>query len=401
MKNRIVITGMGAVTPIGIGVTQFWNNLLDGQCGIAPITSIDTSALPVHAAAQVSAFNASDYLPGRLCTDLERFMQFAYIAANEALLQSGLQPDARCGIVMGTALAGLTQIGQAQAEQSLTGKSVGPRFMTKIMGNIAAAQFAIDHNITGPSLTVSTACSSGGDAITTAALLLISGAADAVLVMGGESTVNPLFLQSLGRAGALSRSGSSRPFDAARDGFVTGEGGGALVLETQAHAEARGAEILARLLGWGNNTDAYHVVTPHPDGSGAAACIRLALAQAGLTPEEIGYVNAHGTATKKGDLAESKAIAAVFGTHHVPVSSTKGATGHMMGAGGITECIACIQAIRTGILPPTLQFQQQDPDSAPLNIIGLTPSVCKISAAMSNALGFGGQNSSIILGHYA
>ena len=400
MEREIVITGMGAVTPVGIGVAEFWNGLLAGRCGIGPVTSFDTSALQVHAAAQVADFDAAALLPGRLATDLDRFMQFAYVAANEALAMSGLVPDDRCGIVMGTALAGLTCIGQTQEAASLAHKPVGPRFMTKIMGNIAAAQFAIDHKITGPSLTVSTACSSGGDAITTAALLLQSGAADAIVCMGGESTVNPLFFQSLGRAGALSRSGRSAPFDASRDGFVTGEGGGALILETRARAEARGAESLARLLGWGNNTDAFHVVSPHPEGAGAAACMRLALQQAGLAPTDIGYVNAHGTATIKGDLAETKAIAQVFGSYTVPVSSTKGATGHMMGAGGITECIACIQAIRTGVLPPTLHFTAQDEASQPLSIVGPTPLQREINAAMSNALGFGGQNSSIIVGRY-
>ena len=274
-----------------------------------------------------------------------------------------------------------------------------PKLLTKCMGNLAACQFSIMHQITGPSLTVSTACSSGGDAITMGTMLLRSGMADAVVVMAGEAAICPAFLQSLDKVGALSATGESRPFDVARNGFVAGEGGGALILETESAANVRGAKPLARLLGAANNTDAYHPVSPAPNGAGAAACIRLALADAGLTPEGIDYLNAHGTATVKGDIAEACAIRAVFGDLPVTVSSTKGATGHMMGAGGLTEVITCVQAIRTGLLPPSLGLTEQDPE-CPLHLTGPTAVQQPVHAAISNAMGFGGQNSCIVVGRY-
>jgi 3-oxoacyl-[acyl-carrier-protein] synthase II len=267
------------------------------------------------------------------------------------------------------------------------------------MSNIAAAQLSIAYGIMGPSFSLGTACSSGGDTITFAAMLLETGMADTVIAMAGDAALSALTIWSLFKTGALSRAGQSRPFDKSRDGFVIGEGGGALVLETEEHALRRGADIKAELCGCANNTDGYHPVAPRPDGSGAAECIRIALGQAGLRPEDIGYVNAHGTATVKGDAAETMAIKSVFGDYDLPVSSTKGATGHMMGAGGITEVIACINAIETGMLPPNLGFADKDAECA-LNIIQNSPINSQIDYAMSNALGFGGQNSSIIVGRY-
>ena len=400
MGEKLVITGMGAVTPVGIGVSGYWQGLVSGRCGIGPITRLDASALPVSRAAEVKDFHPRDVLPSRLCTDMDLFMQYAFAAAEEALGQSGLSPEGgRTGIVMGTALAGLQLIGDTQEARAVQGAHVGPRFLSKVMGNMAAAQFAIHHSITGPSLTLTTACSSGGDAVVTASMLLQSGMADAVVVMAGEAALSPLVIESLVRAGALSKTGESRPFDRGRDGFVIGEGGGALVLETAEHAKARGAEILAELLGFACNNDAYHPVSPEPEGRGASDCMRLALGRAGLEPRQIGYLNAHGTATLAGDSAEAKAIAAVFRGHMPYVSSTKGATGHMMGAGGLTELIACVQAVRTGILPPNLHFEQFD-EGVSLPLVANEALREPVSAAMTNALGFGGQNSCLIVGRY-
>jgi len=399
MTKRIVITGMGAVTPIGIGADQHWNGIIEGKCGIDKITRIDTENLPVKDAAEVKNFNPKDYLSARLADDLDLFMQFAYVAAEEAIKDSGLKADMRTGIVMGTALAGLTLIGQTQEELSLNNTHVSPRFISKIMGNIAASHFSINHGIKGPSLTVSTACSSGGDAITTATMLLESGAADAVLVMGGESQINPLFIHSLHKAGAISKKGESHPFGKNRDGFVIGEGGGAIILETLEHALERNADIKAEILACANNTDAYHPVTPHPEGAGASECMRIALERADLKPTDIGYLNAHGTATVKGDAAESKAVNRIFGDYRVPVSSTKGATGHMMGAGGITEVITCVKAISTGILPPNINYTEKD-EECELNLVANKAIHKDIDIAMSNSFGFGGQNSCIIIGRY-
>ncbi len=406
MKESIVITGMGAVTPLGLGVRAFWKGLVEGKSGIHAIHSFDSSDLAVQIAGEVKDFNPGDHMPIDLVRKTDPFMQFAYIAAEEALRDSKLtvEPE-NTGITMGTAMSGIATI--AYTQEALTGashKKVGPRFIPKILGNIAAAHIAITHNIQGPSLTVSTACASGGDAVSAAADCLRLGRAEVMLAVGAESVLCPLVVYSLANAKALSRNNedpahASRPFDAMRDGFVIGEGGGALVLETEAHAVRRGATIYARLMGCGNGCDAYHITAPQPEGVGAARCMELALKDAGLKPEQIGYINAHGTATPKGDAAETLAIKRVFGEHIPLVSSTKGATGHMMGAGGITELIACIQAIRTGLLSPTINLEHPDPD-CDLDYIPLQSREKKVDYAMSNAFGFGGQNSSVIVGRW-
>ena len=399
MENkRIFITGMGAVTPVGIGMQAYTENILSGACGIGELPGYEGLGLPVTRAAVIRDFNPRNYLPMRLVQDLAPFMQYAYISAEEAVRQSGIETgNSRTGIVMGSALNGINVIDEIGAQFALKGRQAGPKFLTRAMGNIAAAQFSINHGITGPSMTVSTACSSGGDAVTTAAMMIRSGMADAVVVLAGEAAICPTLIQSLTKTGALSRTGESRPFDQGRNGFVLGEGGGALVLESEDSVRSRGAVPAAELLGCANNTDAFNPVSPDPEGRGAAECMRLALASAGLGPEKIDYINAHGTATVMGDIAETKAIHAVFGKRPVPVSSTKGATGHMMGAGGITEIIACTAAIQTGMLPPNLGYSQPDPECG-LCIAAENGIRHKTDIAMSNAFGFGGQNSCVIVG---
>lgn len=434
MKDKIVITGMGAVTPVGVGADSYWENLTAGVCGIDRISSFDAGELAVQIAAEVTDFDPADYLPGKLIRETDAFTQYAFAAAKEALADAGvgkadiadadvadagatdggaggsslagISPD-RCGIVMGTAMAGIDTI--AATQEILTNavhKNVGPRFVPRILGNIAASQIAIAYGMTGPSYTLSTACASGGDAIGMSAMLLLSGEADMMLAAGADSTLCPLVIYSLANAQALSRENehpqaACRPFDASARGFVMGEGGGALILETESHAKARGARIYAELAGWANTNDAWHVTKPMDGGRQSAACMGKALAKAGMTPGEIGYVNAHGTGTLKGDAAEAQAMMDVFGAAcreaGPAISSTKAATGHMMGAGGITEAIACIKAIETGILPPTLNLH--DP-IADLDFVSETRTGLKINAAMSNAFGFGGQNSTIIFRRY-
>lgn len=402
---KIVITGMGAVTPVGIGLDTYWKNITSGKSGIERIKSFDPGELAVQIAGEIKDFSPGDYMPKDLIRKTDPFMQYAYISAGEALRMSGIEIEPeKTGIVMGTAMSGIATI--AYTQEALTGashKKVGPRFIPKILGNIAAANIAIEYNIQGPSFTVSTACSSGGDAINTAAMCISSGKAEVMLAVGAESVLCPLVIYSLANAKALSRnnenpSEASKPFDASRDGFVIGEGGGAILLETEEHALKRGAKIYGELLGCGNTCDAYHVTAPHPEGRGAAECMRIALKDAGITADKVGYVNAHGTATSKGDSVEIQAIKNVFGSHLPVVSSTKGATGHMMGAGGITEVITCVKAIETGIIPPTINLSQPDD-----NEIDFVPNKAKnisVEIAMSNAFGFGGQNSSIIVGKY-
>lgn len=407
-QTKLVITGMGAVTPIGVGVPAYWQALTAGKCGIGRITRFDASDLPVQIAAELKDFDPAAYMPKTLARTMDPFMQYAFVAAEEALGDSGLDiaaaPD-RIGIVMGTAMDGVTTVAGTQAAYD-AGKRVGPRFVPMTIGNIAAAQISIAHGITGPSMTLNTACSAGGDAIMTAAMLLRTGEADAVLAVGGESILCPIVVAGLSQAHALSRRNDDpeqacRPFDADRDGFVIGEGGGALILETEEHARARGAHIYAELAGYANTSDAHHVTAPHPEGAGAAACMRRALKRAGLQPSDIGYINAHGTSTGLGDIAETQAVKAVFGGRESapPVSSTKSMTGHLMGAGGITESIACILAIHDGILPPTLHLAHPDP-ACDLDYIPNEARKTRITAAMSNSLGFGGQNSSLIFTQY-
>lgn len=397
-EKTLVITGLGAVTPLGTGADKYWNNLIAGACGIGEIAGIDTADLPIHRAGEVRDFEARDYMPKPLMLDTALFARYAYAAASQAAEDSGLDTDSdRVAVVMGTALHGMEYLAKAQKDLDEGGREGDPKLMTKYMGNLAAAQFAIHRGIRGPSLTVGTACSSGGDAVTAAALLLISGMADAAVVMAGEAAICPQAILSLHRTRALSPTGESRPFSEDRSGFVLGEGGGAVVLETEEHAKKRLAPIRARLLGFANNTDAFHPVSPQPEGKQAAACMRLALRMAGLSPADIGYVNAHGTATPKGDLAEALAMHAVFGEDQPLVSSTKGATGHMMGAGGITELIACVLALETGLLPPNLGLTRQDP-ACDLRLVEPGRQEARISAAMTSAFGFGGQNSCLIVG---
>lgn len=407
-EEKLVITGMGAVTPVGIGVDSFYSRLIEGACGVSNITRFDASDYAVQIAAEVKDFHGEDFIPKKLLREMDLFMQYAYAAAEEALMDSGLEIEPqRTGIVMATAMSGIAGIADTQVQMmNSKNRNVSPRFIPKILGNVGAAQISIAKNIKGPSLTVSTACSSGGDAILNAALLLKAGMADAVVVVGGEASLCPVVLQGLTGARALSRrndapKAASRPFDTDRDGFVIGEGGGALILETESHAKRRGARIHAELAGCANNTDAYHVTAPGPEGEGAAECMRLAMEMACIAPDKIGYINAHGTSTKAGDIAETKAIHRVFGdaVQKLCVSSTKGATGHLMGAGGIVEAITCVKALQTGVLAPTLNLDTPD-EACDLDYIPKQARKKAVEYAMTNAFGFGGQNSSIILKKY-
>lgn len=426
VKKKIVITGMGAVTPIGSGVEEYWNRLIAGACGIDKIRQFDATDLAVRIAAEVHSFDLQKYMPKKMIHETDAFTQYAYVAAAEALAMAGKKDGERSGenarmsddpdrsvgiglpadpdqmgIVMGTAMAGVATT--AATQEILTNavhKNVGPRFVPRILGNIAAAQIAIAHGITGHSVTLSTACASGGDAVSAAAMLLQADEADAVLAVGAESILCPLVIYSLANAHTLSRMNddpqhSCRPFDAHRSGFVIGEGGGALVLETEENALARGATIYAELAGWANNNEAYHVIKPNPDGISSIKCMRKALLRAGLSPQDVDYINAHGTGTKLGDEAELNALGQLF--EGSAISSTKGATGHMMGAGGITEAIACIQAIREGIVPPTLNLEDCDSD---LDLVRGESHKMTVDTAMTNAFGFGGQNSSLIFRRY-
>lgn len=405
--TRLVITGMGAITPIGLGVHDYWQNLIAGACGIAPITRFDPTGLPVRIAAEVRDFDPSLHLPRQVAKASSPFMQFAYAAASEAIEQASLKPDApeRIGICMGTAMSGASEMAKGNQEYLQSAKCrVSPHLVPKEIGNMACAHLAINFGFRGPGFTLNTACSAGGDAVMTACLLILSGNADAIVAVGGESILCAPILSSLAQAKALSRRNdepkkASRPFDRQRDGFVIGEGGGALVIESEEHALKRKAPILAQISGWANTLDGYHITAPDPSGIGAASCMRAAMRCAGMEPGDIGYINAHGTSTLLGDKAETLALKSVFGDNAPPASSTKGATGHLMGAGGLTELIACVKVLETGILPPTLNLETPDPD-CDLDYVPNASRKKEVHAAMSNSLGFGGQNSSIIISRY-
>lgn len=408
MTQRLVITGMGAVTPVGNNVHSYWNSLLTGKCGVSHITRFDASKLPVKIAAEVRNFDASAILPHAVTKSSASFLLYALAAAEEAISDAGLN-DSNCkatGICMGTAMAGMDQIAQAGAsfKESASGR-ISPHLVPGTIPNMACSQLAISHGFNGPGLTLGTACSAGSDAIIAASMLILAGETDSVIVMGGESILSPAIVSSLAQARALSRRNdkpgqASRPFDKDRDGFVIGEGGGAIVLESEESAKKRNAKIHAELSGWANCLDSYHITAPDPTGAGAALCMHRALKKAGLRPEDIDYVNAHGTSTRLGDVAETLALKKVFGENAPPVSSTKGSTGHLMGAGGLTELIACIKSIQDGIVPPTLNHETPDPD-CDLDYVPEGARKLDVRYAMSNAIGFGGQNSSLIVARYA
>ncbi len=403
--KKLVITGMGAVTPIGIGVEEYWENLIAGKCGIGRIDRPEFEDVPAGFAGQVKDFNPKEHMSGKLSAQMDRFMQMAFVAAKEAIEDCGGAVDPyRTGVTVGTALNGFGTITETEkAYNKSQYKKVGPRFLPKALGNVCASQIAIAHDIHGPSMTLNTACASGGDAITLGATLIQAGMADMMIAIGAESALEPILIQSLVSAQALSMNKDNpqeacKPFDIARDGFVSGEGAGAIVIETEEHAKARNAKVYAVLSGWGNNTDAYHPVTPRPDGEGEILCMKQAIDIASIRPEQIGYINAHGTATVKGDICENEAVKEVFGNDtKVPISSTKAATGHMMGAGGVTEVITCIKVMNEGIIPATLNLKNRDP-KCDLNYVADNLKVENVEYAMSNAFGFGGQNSSIIVG---
>jgi 3-oxoacyl-[acyl-carrier-protein] synthase II len=408
-QQRIVVTGMGAVTPLGIGVSSYWENLLSGKTGISTISRFDPAEWPVKIAAEVKDFHPTDFLPKKLVRNTDLFMQFALAAAKEAIDESqpNIAPE-RIGVVLGTALGGIATVTDAQEQLTRSGRfRLSPHIVPKFLSNIAAAQIAMAYHFLGPSLTVSTACSSGADAVGIASMLLKTRQADVVVAVGAESILSGFMVAGLSSAQALSTRNdcpekASRPFERHRDGFVIGEGGGAIVLETLESAEKRGAPIHGELLSYANTADAYHVTAPEPNGRGEIRCMQKAIEAAGLEPSHIHYINAHGTSTPLGDRVETLAIKAVFGetrAKKLPVSSTKGATGHMMGAGGVTELITCLLSIRDNILPPTLNYEESDPE-CDLDYVPNQARAANVVIAMSNSFGFGGQNATLIVGKY-
>ena len=412
MTERIVITGMGTVNPLGLNVKETWSNMVAGVSGVAPITLFDSGPLQVHIAAEVKGFKPEEYMDAKEARRRDRFEQFAITAAKEALFQSGLQVTeknaGRIGVIISSAIGGLHSLQEATLTNYKEGpKRVSPFLIPMLMPNGGAGMAAIEFGIKGPCFSVASACASGADGIGTALMMLHTGMIDAALAGAAEATITSTGVAAFDRVGAMSRrnddfSMTPQPFDKNRDGLVMGEGAGVLLLERETDAKARGATILAELAGYGATADAYHVTAPHEHGEGGTAAIMMALSSAKANIQDVGYINAHGTGTLLNDQAETRAIKAAFGelAYKVPISSTKSMTGHMMGATGALEAIICVQAVRDGILPPTIHYETPDPE-CDLDYIPNKAREADISLAISNAFGFGGHNAVLAVRKYA
>ncbi|HET7009706.1 MAG TPA: beta-ketoacyl-ACP synthase II [Anaerolineales bacterium] len=403
MDRKVVVTGMGAVSPIGLTVDEAWDSAVEGRSGVGPITLFDASDLGAQIAAEVKGFDPTRYVEPRDARRRDRFELFAAAAVRQAIDQARLkiEPEnaGRVAVIVSSAIGGLASIEGAVRTLFDEGpRRLGPFVIPMIMSNGASGMAAIDTGAKGPSFSVASACASSADGLGMAWLLLRAGMADVAIAGGAEATITRVGIATFDRVGAMSHRNADyhttpSPFDLHRDGLVMGEGAAALILETEEHAAARGATVLAELAGYGSSADAFHVTAPAEDGAGGAAAIRLALQMAGAAPEAVDYINAHGTGTKLNDLSETRSIKAALGetAHRVPVSSTKSMTGHMMGATGALEAVFCVQAIRTGLIPPTIHLTTPDPE-CDLDYVPNLARKAQVRLALSNAFGFGGHN---------
>lgn len=411
IQEKIVITGMGTVNPLGLSVKESWENALNGVSGVGPITLFDSSRLLVRIACEVKGFKPENYMEPKEARRRDRYEQIAAAAAKEAIAQAGLQVGederGRVGVVVSSAIGGIATIHDLVVTSINEGpRRISPFTIPMIMANGAAGLISIDYGFRGPSLSVASACASGIDGIGTAWMLLKAGMIDVAVTGGSEATITEVGVGAFDRVGAMSRrnedySQTPQPFDLNRDGLVMGEGAAVLVLEREGHARKRGAEIMAELAGYGATADAFHITAPAEDGSGGAAAIRQAMASASVSPEQLGYINAHGTGTMLNDISETKAIKSALGAqaYKIPVSSTKSMTGHMMGATGALETIFCVQAVQTGALPPTIHYQTPDPN-CDLDYLPNQALERKIEVAINNAFGFGGHNAVLVVRAY-
>jgi 3-oxoacyl-[acyl-carrier-protein] synthase II len=404
--NRVVVTGLGPVTPIGVGVEAFLSAQHEGRSGIAPITHFDASEYPARFAGEVE-IDLEALIDRKERRRMDRYAQLALAAADLALADSGLDLEradrTRIGTLIGSGIGGMeTWEAQSAIAHRRSPLRMSPFFIPMMIANMASSHVAMRYGLMGPSSTVVTACSTGADAIGSAARMLQFGEADAVLAGGAEAIVTPFGIGSFSVMKALSTrnddpAGASRPFSADRDGFVVGEGAAVMVLETLEYAQARGARIYAELTGFGRSADAFHMTEPHPEGAGIVLAMRAALREAKLDPDAIGYLTAHATSTALGDRAEAQAIRTVFGEYAaaLPVSSTKSMTGHLLGAAGAAEAMAAVQALTSGVLPPTINHAQPDPEIA-LDVIPNEARARRVDRVMSNSFAFGGQNATLI-----
>jgi 3-oxoacyl-[acyl-carrier-protein] synthase II len=414
-ERRVVVTGMGALTPVGNDVPAFWDGIVNGRSGIGPITLFDPSKVASRVAGEIKGFDADTVMPKKEVRRNDRYVHYAWAATAEALRDAGLpnpiEDEAlawRTGAIIGSGIGGINTMIRDVVEATLEGiERIGPFLVTALIPDMAAGYVAIYANARGPNYATVSACSSSNHAIGDALNIIRRGEADVMIAGGAEAGIGEIPVAAFSAMRALSTKRNddpekaSRPFDAERDGFVMGDGAGVLALEALDHALARGATIHAEVVGYGATDDASHITLPAPGGRGAVESMRVAIADAGLTPADIDYINAHGTSTPPNDRSETAAIKTLFGerAYKVPISSTKSMTGHLMGAGGGIEAIACIRAIQTGIVPPTINQEHPDPE-CDLDYVPNEARNVEVDVAMSNSFGFGGHNATLVFRRY-
>jgi 3-oxoacyl-[acyl-carrier-protein] synthase II len=412
MKRRVVVTGMGTITPVGNDVATTWKSLIEGKSGTAPITKFDASKFPVRFAAEVKGFNPLDYMDRKEAKRADQYTQYAVAGARQAMTNAGLverngmDPD-RIGVIIGSGIGGLKSFEEQHDVYRERGVGkISPFFIPMFIADIAAGIVSMMFNAKGPNYATVSACATSAHAIGDAYRTIQYGDADMMITGGAEATVTPMAIGGFANMKALSERNdspetASRPFDATRDGFVMGEGAGILILEELEHALNRGATIYAEIVGYGATGDAYHLTAPAPDGEGAQRAMKRALKDAGLEPKDIQYINAHGTSTPANDFNETRAIKAVFGEYakKVNVSSTKSATGHMLGAAGAVEAVVSAMVVGTGIIPPTINYHHPEPE-LDLNYTPNTSVNREVNAVLSNSFGFGGHNTTLAIKRY-
>ncbi|MEP6894833.1 MAG: beta-ketoacyl-ACP synthase II [Chloroflexota bacterium] len=411
MSRRVVVTGMGCISPVGNTVKETWDALLAGKSGAGMITLFDASKHKTRFAAEVKGFDGVAQFGVRDARKMDRFTQFATVATLEALEQSGLKIDEtnrdRIGIVIGTGIGGIGTIVEQTAVMHERGVDrLSPFLIPMMISDSAPGMLAIRTGARGPNMAIATACASGNNAIGDAMETIRRGSADAMIAGGSEGALVSLAMAGMNVMGALSTRNddpltASRPFDKDRDGFLMGEGAGILILESLEHAQARGANILCEVAGYGTSDDAYHISAPAENGAGAAISMQLALENANLTVNDVSYINAHGTSTQLNDKSETAAIKTVFGeqAYQIPISSTKSMTGHLLGASGAVEAVFCAMAIRDGIIPPTINYQTPDPN-CDLDYVPNQPRRASLKHVMSNSFGFGGHNATLVISRF-
>ena len=412
LQRRIVVTGVGVVSPLAVDVDRFWRRLTAGHSGIHELTTLDTTKYKVHFGGDIPDFNVGDWVEHREAKRLDRFTQFAVHAGGQAIKDSAINLDevdrTKCGIILGSGIGGLGEI-ETQIERMLNKgpDRVSPFTVPKMMLNAAGGNLSITYGLKGPNYAVATACASATNAMGNAIRSVRLGETNVVITGGTEAAITRMGLAAFQNMKALSTRNddppaASRPFDADRDGFVLGEGAGMLVFEELEHAKARGARIYAEVLGYGTTSDAGHITAPDPEGKGAAAAMRAAIKDAGVSPNEVDYINAHGTSTPLGDKAETQAIKAVFGDHayQLKLSSTKSSLGHSLGASGGIEAVILCKTIQDSLIAPTINYTRPDPD-CDLDYTPNTAAHCDVEIAMSNSFGFGGHNACILFRKYS